>query len=427
MARAETSSADHCDLGYDAVGDDIDHFRPGTNDAAPFRLFTHHEAVYVVEENQRDKVLVAIHDKPRGLLRCICINHAAELHPLFSAFVRDGLDGFLLIGDNAHCPAADSRVAAQERLAVLGAVFVKPAAVHYARNDLPHIVLSGGLAGENPVDFICRVSRRFFLMSIKYNQWLTTYFANQRSNSCKAALIVRFAKIYRSADLGMHPGPAQFFCGNLLPDGSLNQSRAGEKESAALSHQDVVAHDGQVSAASHAHTHDGCDLRNAHGAHHGIIAEDTAEIVRIRKNIFLKGQEYPGRIYQVNRRNVIVDSDLLRAQDLLGGHGEECPSLHRSVVCDDHHEPALNPPKACDDSSRRRAAPLLIHFERCENTQFEEAGTMINQQGNTLACRQSPLFVLGFHGLRAAALADGLFLVENFTHQFLHPARVFQK
>ena len=164
--------------------------------------------------------------------------------------------------------------------------------------------------------------------------------AHQRANAFEAGLVVGFAKIHRAAHLRVHFRAAQFFRRDALPDGRLHQRRAGEKKSRALGHQDVIAHHGQISAARHAHAHDGGDLRNAHGAHHRVIAKDAAEVVRIRENVFLQRQKNACGIDQVDRRDMVFDGDVLRADHFLGGHREKCAGFYRGVIRDDHHQTA---------------------------------------------------------------------------------------
>ena len=162
----------------------------------------------------------------------------------------------------------------------------------------------------------------------------------------EAGLVVRLAKIHRAADFRVHLRAAQFFSGNFLPDRGLHQRRPREEESRTFGHQNVIAHHRQVRAARDAHPHDGGDLRNAHGAHDGVVAEDAAEIVGIGENIFLQRQKYARGIDQINRGNVIFDGNILRADDFLRREREERSGLHRGVVGDDHHQAAADPSRA---------------------------------------------------------------------------------
>ena len=81
-----------------------------------------------------------------------------------------------------------------------------------------------------------------------------------------------------------------------MSDGRLHQRGAGKKQSAAVRHEYVITHHGQIAAAGNAHTHDGRNLGNTHGRHDGVIAKDAAKIIRVRENVFLKREKNSGRI-----------------------------------------------------------------------------------------------------------------------------------
>src|SRR5258708_2656635 len=98
--------------------------------------------------------MVAIHDEAGGFFGCFGVNHTAELDAFLVGVGRVGGDVLFLIGDDAYGPAADARVAAKERLAVFGAVFLEFAAIHQASDDFSHVVLLGGITGEDSVEFV---------------------------------------------------------------------------------------------------------------------------------------------------------------------------------------------------------------------------------------------------------------------------------
>ena len=168
----------------------------------------------------------------------------------------------------------------------------------------------------------------------------------------------------------------------------------------------MIAHHRQIRAARHAHAHDRGDLRNAHRAHHRVVAEDAAEIVGIRENILLQRQKNARGIHQVNRGNAILDGDVLRANHFLRRHREKRAGFHRGVIGDDHHAAPADARQPGDRSRRRRAAPFLVHFVRGVEAQLEKLRSRIDQLGDALARRQPPFFVLRFDGFRAAALAE---------------------
>ncbi len=158
--------------------------------------------------------------------------------------------------------------------------------------------------------------------------------------------------------------PPKLLRRRALADRGLHQRGPGHKQARAFGHQHVIAHHRQISAAGHAHSHDGRDLRNAHRAHHRVIAKHAPKIVGVGKHIFLQGQEHAARIHQVNRRNMIVDGDVLRANHFLRRHREKRAGLHCGVVGDDHHQPSGDTRQAGDRAGRWRAAPFLVHFDR---------------------------------------------------------------
>ena len=134
-----------------------------------------------------------------------------------------------------------------------------------------------------------------------------SHLVHQRANAREARIVVRLAKIHRAADFRVHFRAAQFLGGNFWPIAACTSAGPARKKSRAFGHQNVIAHHGQIRAARDAHPHDGGDLRNSHGAHHGVIAKDAAEIVGIGENVFLQRQKTrrrnrPGRSWECDFR-----------------------------------------------------------------------------------------------------------------------------
>ena len=239
----------------------------------------------------------------------------------------------------------------------------------------------------------------------------------------QARLVVRLAEIHRAADLRVHLRAAQLFGGNPLPDGRLHQRRPGQKKARAFRHQDVVAHHRQIRAARDAHPHDGRDLRNAHRAHHGVVAKHAAKIVRIRENIFLQRQKIARRIHQIDRRNVILDRDILRANDFLRRHREKRAGFHRRVVGDDHHQAPGYAPETRDDARGRRAAPFLVHLVCGVEAQLEKFGVA---DRSAARCVRAPSGAPSRAAPRWPARRRPLrfrFFVLDFAQQIDHPPR----
>src|SRR5690606_12905822 len=98
----------------------------------------------------------------------------------------------------------------------------------------------------------------------------------------------------------------------------------------------LIAHDGQVGATGHAAAHDGTDLCDAHGAHHGVVAKDPAEVLLVGEDLVLHGEEHAGAVHEVDDGQAVLHGDLLRAEVLLARHGEPRAGLHGGVV--GHHD-----------------------------------------------------------------------------------------
>ena len=134
----------------------------------------------------------------------------------------------------------------------------------------------------------------------------------------------------------------------------------------------MIAHHRQIRAARHAHAHDRGDLRNAHRAHHRVVSKNAAEIIGIRKNILLEWQKHSRGIHQINRWDSVLDGDVLRADHFLGGHREERAGFHGGIIGDQHERAPAHFREAGNGSGARRATPVLVHFIRGINSEFEK-------------------------------------------------------
>ena len=186
----------------------------------------------------------------------------------------------------------------------------------------------------------------------------------------------------------------------------------------------MVGHDGQIGAAGDAHAHDGGDLRDAHGGHARVVAEDAAEVVLVGEDVFLQRQEDAGGVDEIEGGEMVLHRDVLRAENLLGGHGEEGAGLHGGVVGDDHAEAAGDAAEAADDAGGGGAAPLGIHVKPRIRASSKRSRAGIEEQRDALARGEALLGVLGFDGFCAAAFADGGLLLAECGEQGEHAGGV---
>src|SRR5579862_4068300 len=424
---SETPPANHRNLRHHAIRHGIYHLRPRANNAAPFRLFPHHEPIHVVKENQRNQILIAIQNKPRRFICRLGINHAAKLNSLLSRPRRSHRNVLLLIRHDPHRPAANARKSTQHRLPILGAILLELAAIHNPRDDLPHVVLLPRIRREYSVDFIARMRRRPRRFVIERRLRTMPDLVRKRPDSLDARFVVWLAEIYRAADLRVHFRPAKVLRGSFLPNRGLYQRRPREKQPAALRHENVITHHRQIRPARHAHPHNRGNLRNPLRAHHRVVPKHAPKIIGIGKHIFLQRKENASGIHQVNCRNAILDRDILRANHLLRRHREERASFHRRIIRDDHHLPARHAREANNRPRRRRAAPLVVHLIRRVEAQLEKFSLRIDQLRDTFPRRQPPLLVLRLDRFRPAALPDSLFLILDFSQVVHHLPAVLLK
>src|SRR6202022_1460514 len=117
-----------------------------------------------------------------------------------------------IVGYDSDGPAADSRVPANQRFAVLRAILFKFTAVNDARDHLPHVVLAGWIRRKNAVDFFRWIRGMFRFLVVKSSGEWMSHFIDECANASQAGFIVRFAKIHSAADFRMHFRSAEIFC-----------------------------------------------------------------------------------------------------------------------------------------------------------------------------------------------------------------------
>ena len=159
------------------------------------------------------------------------------------------------------------------------------------------------------------------------------------------------------------------------------------------------------------------------------IADITALLRNTRPKSSVSGNtsscraENAGGIHQIDRRNTVLNGDILGANHFLRGHGEKCAGLHRGVVGDDHHQPGVNARQAGDHAGGRRASPFFVHAVSGVLAQLEK-GSGVDQQIDALARGQASFAVLALDGFGSAALANLFFLIANLRDQVGQKAHV---
>ena len=329
-------------------------------------------------------------------------------------------DVLFLIGDDAHRPAADSRVAAEHGLAVFGAVFFEFAAVHDARDDFAHVVLLARGRRKRFRKFLRRIARAARRLVIERARGRVAHFVDQRADALEAGVVIRLAEIdvplICACIFAPPSSSAEVFC-PMAACTSAGPARKSPLPSVIRMWSHITGR--YAPPATHMPM-----IAVICGMPMALI---TALLRKTRpkssvsgKTSSCRGQKNAGGIDQINRGDAIFDGDVLRADHFLRGHREKSARFDRGVVGDDHHQPAGNAREAGDRSRGGRAAPFLVHFVGGVDAQLEEVRFRIDQLGDALARREAAFLVLRFDGFGAAALADLFFFVFDFGEAVHH-------
>src|SRR3990172_5702363 len=104
----------------------------------------------------------------------------------------------------------------------------------------------------------------------------------------QGVLVVERLVVGDAGDAGVDGGPAQLLGGDILAGGRFPQWRTTQEDGAGAANDDrLVAHGRHVGAARRATPHDQRDLRDARGAHLGLVVEDAPEVVAVGEDLVL--------------------------------------------------------------------------------------------------------------------------------------------
>jgi hypothetical protein len=211
----------------------------------------------------------------------------------------------------------------------------------------------------------------------------------------------------------------------------LHQRRAAEEDRALLLDDDgLVGHRRDVGASGGARAHHRGDLRDAAGAHGGLVEEDPAEVLAVGEHLVLHRQERAAGVDEVDARQVVLGRDRLCAQVLLDRHGVVGAALDGGVVRHDDALATVDATDASDDpgAGHRRLPRRAVHPVRRQRAQLQERAARVEQPVDPVAREQLPAVgVLLPRGLAAAlphrreALAQ---LVDEVAHVGAHPSRL---
>ena len=214
----------------------------------------------------------------------------------------------------------------------------------------------------------------------------------------------------------MQVAAAEVLGGHDLAGRGLHQRRAAEEDRALVADDHgLVAHRGHVRAARGARAEHRRDLRDAVGAHLGLVVEDAAEVLAVGEDLVLPRQERAAGVHQVDAGQPVLARDLLRPQMLLDRDRVVRAAFDGGVVGDDH---ALAPGHPADAGDHARAGTLVVvHAVGGQRRDFEQRAAGVQQPVDALPRQQLAAADMALAGLCGPAERGGGHLLPQLRDQ----------
>ena len=176
----------------------------------------------------------------------------------------------------------------------------------------------------------------------------------------------------------MHIATTQIFGGHDLPSGGFDQRRAGQENRPLLFYNDRdVRHRGHIGPTRRTRPHHNGNLGNTLGAHPGLIVENPAKVIAVRKHLVLIGQVRPAAVDKVDAGQMVFLRDLLRTEVFLDGHRIVRTTLHGGIVADDHAKSPADLPDPRNRPGTGRGP--IIHPMRGHRTDLQKRRPRIQE------------------------------------------------
>ncbi len=203
----------------------------------------------------------------------------------------------------------------------------------------------------------------------------------------------------------MHIGAAQIFSSHHFPGRRFHQWRAGEEDGRLVAHHDgFVGHRRYISATCGTGAHHHGNLRNAHGAHVGLVEENSAEVFAVREHFILARQVGTAGIHQVDAWQAILLGDSLSTEVLFNGERVVAAAFYRGVVCNDHAFDALD---STDTGNHAGGSDVLaIHLVGGQWRDLEKGRARVEEGVDAVTHQQLAASDMALLGLLITAFAD---------------------
>ena len=215
---------------------------------------------------------------------------------------------------------------------------------------------------------------------------------------------------------GVDLGAAELLRGDYLPGGGLHQGRPTQEDRSLVAYDHrLITHRRHIGTAGSAGSQYRCDLRDLLRGELRLVVEDAAEVVLIREDLILHRQEGSSGVDQIDAGQMVLLSDLLRAQMLLHRHWEIGAALDRGIVADNHDLAAVHQTDAGDDSGT--GCLVVVHLMGGQGSDFQEGAALVQESVDPVP-RQHPSAVdVPLAGSRRSAARDTVQMTSQLTDE----------
>src|SRR3990167_5363800 len=225
--------------------------------------------------------------------------------------------------------------------------FVELRVINQARDHFTYIERLLAVGRYHPVQLVAGVARRLGGAAVDFSELAPVEIADAAAGNGQGVLVVFGVMVGHTGGFAVHIGTAEVFGTDHFTGGGTHQRRAGEEDGGLVTdHDGFVAHGRHIGATGGAGTHHHGDLRDAHGAHVGLVEEDPAEVLTVREHFILTRQVGAAGVHQVDARQAVFLGDGLRTQVFLHRQRVVATAFYRRVVGDDHAFHAFDPTDA---------------------------------------------------------------------------------
>ena len=282
---------------------------------------------------------------------------------------------------------------------------MEPASVQEARQNLPHVVGLARIGREHPVDLLRRVGGILGLRELEIHALHAVQVLDDVPHDVERFLFVRRHVVGHAAHARVDLRSAEILRRDLFSGRGLHERGPAEIDGPGAFHDHVlVGHRRDVRAPGGAHAEHGGDLGDSLGGHDRLVVEDPSEMLPVRKHLRLEREEHAPRVDQIDRREPVLERDLLSPDVLPDGDRVVGTPLHRGVVGDDHAFLAGNGSDPGHDA--RRGDLVLVETGAGERRELQEGRVGIEQPFDPLPHEELPSLALELDRLGGAPLPD---------------------